>query len=83
MGSYICQYKHRNGEICNKGCCRPEGCFLHYKSPIRRPCKECNKPTYSKYDTCDKHAMKHRKKEQYYRKKAEINAQNMGEGHNR
>jgi hypothetical protein len=71
MGLYNCPYILRNGEVCNRGCYRPEGCFIHYKSPERIPCEECGKLTFSKYKHCEEHAGKYRKREQYYRKKAE------------
>ena len=70
MGFYNCPYMLRNGEVCNRGCWRAEGCFIHYKSPVRYPCEECGKLTFSKYKHCEEHAGKYRKREQYYRKKA-------------
>jgi len=77
MAFYRCPYILRTGEVCGRACYHPNGCKVHRDSPIRYPCKEngCNKLTFSKYDTCDIHARKHRKKEQYYRKKLEKLAQ--------
>ena len=75
MAFYRCPYILRAGEVCNRGCYHPNGCHVHRNSPIRVPCKEYGELCYSKYDTCDIHARKHRKKEQYYRKKLEKMAQ--------
>ena len=72
-GLYNCPYVFRNGEVCNRGCYRPEGCYLHHKSPERNPCGECGELTHSKYGYCNKHAGKYRKREQYNRKKAGSN----------
>ena len=46
----------------------------------RVPCKECGKLTFSKYGACDIHARKHRKMEQYYRKKLEMTQNGGPEG---
>jgi len=72
MAFYCCPYILRTGEVCNRGCYRPAGCQVHWNSPKRVPCKECGKLTFSKYGACDIHARKHRKMEQYYRKKLEM-----------
>src|SRR6266480_5113927 len=70
MGFYQCPYILRNGAVCNKGCYRPEGCKLHWKSPKQVPCKEkeCDKMTSSGYGACKKHSSKDRNKEYYHRK---------------
>ena len=69
MGFYICEHILRNGEICNRGSYRKEGCKLHYKSPEQQPCKECGKLTSSSYGYCDTHADKYRKRIYYNKKK--------------
>ena len=77
MAFYRCPYILRNGKICNQGCYRPEGCKVHWNSPLRIPCKEygCVKLTYSDYGYCDSHAQKHRKREYKHQKKLEKMAQ--------
>ena len=75
MAFYCCPYILRTGEICNKGCYRPEGCKIHWKAPTRVPCKECGKLTYSGYDYCDTHADKYRRRDRYQQKKLEKMAQ--------
>ncbi|RHZ84147.1 hypothetical protein Glove_85g43 [Diversispora epigaea] len=47
LGDYTCYYIHNSGEVCGRGCRRPEGCFDHWKSKKRFPCKVCGKPTSS------------------------------------
>ncbi|CAB4390633.1 unnamed protein product [Rhizophagus irregularis] len=69
MVFYRCTYIHRSGKICNRGCYHPEGYFIHRNSPSQVFCKECGKLSYSAYGYCDDHARKHRKREQYHRKK--------------
>ena len=69
MAFYRCSYILRSGEVCNRRCYHPKGCYNHRNSPPQVPCKECGKSTYSKYGICDDHAEKQRKKEQYHRKK--------------
>jgi len=69
MAFYRCSYILRSAEVCNRECYHPKGCHNHRNSPSQVPCKECGKSTYSKYEICDDHARKHRKKEQYHRKK--------------
>ena len=69
MGFYNCPKPLRTGEICNKGCYRPEGCNIHWKSPKRIPCKECGKLMASKYGVCRKHAGKYHSRDNYYKKK--------------
>jgi hypothetical protein len=83
MVFYRCTYIHRSGEICNRGCYHPKGCHIHRNSPSQVPCNEygCKKITYSGYGFCDIHARKHRKMEQYYRKKqAELASTQLGIG---
>ena len=71
MQLYKCEYVHpRTGRLCIRRSFEPGRCHVHRKSPNWFPCKECGKQTRSKYETCNIHAMKHQKKEQYYRKKA-------------
>lgn len=69
MAFYRCSYILRSGEVCNRRCNNPKGCYIHRNSPPQVPCNECGKSTYSKYGICDNHAGKHRKKEQYHQKK--------------
>ena len=69
MVFYRCTYIHRSGKICNRGCYHPEICFIHRNSPSQVFCKECGKLSYSRYGYCDDHARKHRKREQYHRKR--------------
>ena len=69
MAFYRCSYILRTGEVCNRGCYHQKGCQIHQNSPSYVPCNECGKLTFSKYGTCDIHARKHRKMEQYYQKK--------------
>ena len=71
MAFYRCPYILRTGEVCNRGCYRPEGCKVHWDSPARIPCKECGKLTLSTYDFCDIHAKKYRARLGYHRKKLE------------
>lgn len=65
---YNCLYILNTGEVCNRRCYDPKGCKIHQNSR-QVLCKECDKPTRSKYDYCDIHAKKHRLKEHYYWKK--------------
>ena len=69
MVFYRCTYIHKSGKICNRGCYHPKGCYIHRNSPSQVPCNECGELTYGRYGFCDIHARKHRKKEQYHRKK--------------
>ena len=57
-GKYTCNYIHNSGEVCGRGCRRPEGCFDHWRSKKRVPCKVCGKPTAtsSAPGTCKIHA---------------------------
>ena len=71
MAFYRCPYILRTGEVCNRGCYRPEGCKVHWDAPARIPCKECGKLTSSTYDFCDIHAKKNRARSGYHRKKLE------------
>jgi len=50
-------------------CFHPKGYQIHQNSPSYIPCIECDKQTYSEYGFCNSHARKHRKREQYHRKK--------------
>ena len=52
---YICDYLHNSGYICGKACICPEGCRLHYKTRIRRPCSVCDKPTGTACGQCHLH----------------------------
>jgi len=56
VGDYICNYLHNSGEVCGRGCRRPEGCFDHYKSKKCYPCIVCSKPTGSDIGLCKKDA---------------------------
>jgi len=71
MGFYRCPYILRTGEVCDRGCYRPEGCKVHWKSPLRLPCIECGKLTSSSFGACRNHAGKYRFRDHYYRKKLE------------
>ncbi|RHZ54538.1 hypothetical protein Glove_426g25 [Diversispora epigaea] len=81
MAFYRCPYILRTGEVCNRGCYHPDGCYVYRSSPIRIPCKEygCSELNRSKYGYCDLYARKHRKKKQYQQKKLEKMAQNGSE----
>ena len=59
MTFYRCPYILRTGEVCNRGYYHPDGCYVHWNSPTRVPCKDCGKLTFSKYDTCDIHVRKY------------------------
>ena len=69
MPFYHCQYIHRTGKICGRGSYRPEGCYVHWKSPVRTPCRDCGKLTTSIHNACDKHVGKYQSRENYRRKK--------------
>ena len=69
MGFYHCPYILRDGAVCNKGCYRPEGCKVHWKSPKRVPCIDCDKLTFSAYRACREHAGKYRFREFYHQRK--------------
>nr|CAG8638938.1 5276_t:CDS:2 [Entrophospora candida] len=56
MVFYRCSYILRTGEECNRGCYHPKGCKVHRDSPIRIPCKECGKLTWSTYGFCEDHS---------------------------
>ena len=55
LGDYTCYYIHNSGEVCGRGCRRPEGCFDHWKFKKRFPCKVCGKPTSSEPGLCRAH----------------------------
>ncbi|RHZ78818.1 hypothetical protein Glove_155g150 [Diversispora epigaea] len=55
LGNYTCYYIHNSGEVCGRGCRRPEGCFDHWKSKKRFPYKVCGKPTSSEPGLCRAH----------------------------
>ena len=55
LGDYTCDYLHNSGEVCGRGCRRPEGCFDHWKSKKRVRCKVCGKPTSSEPGLCRAH----------------------------
>ena len=42
---FVCYHLKNTGEICGNGCDKPEGCHLHCKAKLRRPCRACGKPT--------------------------------------
>ena|SRR2546423_3212412 len=69
MAFYQYSYILRSKKVCNRSCYWKKGCPIHWNSPSRIPCKECDKLTYSKYEICDNHAEKHQKMEQYHQKK--------------
>ena len=75
MAFYRCPYILRSGKVCDRGCYHPNGCKVHRNSPIRVPCKECGKSTYSDYGYCDTHADKYRRQDRYQQKKLEKMAQ--------
>lgn len=55
-GEYICEYIHNSGEVCGRGCRRPQGCHEHWRAKKRILCKVCGKPNASAPGTCKKHA---------------------------
>ena len=69
MTFYHCPYILRTVKICNRGSYRPEGCYVHWKSPVRAPCRDCGKLTSSIHNSSDKHIGKYQSKENYHRKK--------------
>ena len=72
---YHCSYIHRTGKICGRNNYSPEGCYIHRKSPVRTPCRECSKLNKSKYNACDTHVGKYKSRENYHQKKqAELRA---------
>ena len=71
MAFYHCPYIHRTGKICGRNSYSPEGCYIHRKSPVCTPCRECGKLNKSKYNACDKHVGKYKSQENYYKKKQE------------
>ena len=81
VGFYHCPYILRNGKVCNLGCYRPEGCTVHWDSPIKVPCKEpgCSELTRSDYGACRTHASKYRSQDHYQRKKLEKMARDTSE----
>ncbi|GBB96927.1 hypothetical protein RclHR1_28780001 [Rhizophagus clarus] len=42
---FVCYHLKNTGEICGNGCDKPEGCHLHCKAKLRRPCSVCSRPT--------------------------------------
>ncbi|GBB91341.1 hypothetical protein RclHR1_00300002 [Rhizophagus clarus] len=42
---FVCYHLKNTGGICGNGCDKPEGCHLHCKAKLRRPCRACGKPT--------------------------------------
>ena len=56
QGEHTCDYLLRSGEICGRNCWRSNGCFEHWKSKKRFPCKICGTPTSSKPGLCRQHA---------------------------
>ena len=70
MGFYNCPRRNKNGEICNRGCYRKEGCTIHWKSRKRVPCSVCGiKWTSSKYGVCREHSGRFRSEANYNKKK--------------
>lgn len=69
MPFYKCPYINRIGKICGKGSYRPEGCYVHWKSPVRTPCRDCGKLNASIHNACSKHVGKYQSRENYHRKK--------------
>ena len=55
-GKYTCEYIHNSGEVCGRGCRRPEGCYEHWRSKKRVLCDDCGKPTASACGRCKKHS---------------------------
>ena len=56
MAFYHYSYILRTGEVCNWGSYQPESYQVHWDSPIRVLCKDCDKLTFSKYGVYDIHA---------------------------
>jgi len=69
MAFYHCQYIHRTGKICGRGCYHPKGCYIHCKSPVCTPCRDCGELNRSIHNECDKHIGKYQSRENYRRKK--------------
>jgi hypothetical protein len=69
MPIYKCPYIHRTGKICGRNSRSPEGCYIHRKSPVCTPCRDCGELNRSKYNACDNHVGKYKSKENYHRKK--------------
>ncbi|RHZ86746.1 hypothetical protein Glove_46g5 [Diversispora epigaea] len=42
-GEYTCEYIHNSGEVCGRGCRKPEGCHEHWRAKKRIACKVCGK----------------------------------------
>ena len=69
MAFYSCPHIYIDGWICGKGCYQQEGCALHWKMQLRKPCKECGIPTASIYSMCVRHAGKYHNKSNYHKKR--------------
>ena len=69
MPIYKCPYIHRTGKICGRNSHSPEGCYIHRKSPVCTPCRECGELNKSKYNACGKHVGKYKSQENYHKKK--------------
>ena len=65
---YLCSHIQRTGEICGRGS-KSEKCYLHRKSPVYTPCRDCGELNRSKYNACDKHVGKYKSRENYHQKK--------------
>jgi len=71
---YHCSHINKTGEICGRGS-KSERCYIHRKSPVYTPCRDCGELNRSKYNACDKHVGKYKSKENYHQKKqAELHA---------
>ena len=65
---YNCSQIRRTGEICGRNS-KSEKCYIHRKSPVYTPCRDCGEPNRSKYNACNKHVGKYKSRENYNRKK--------------
>ena len=65
---YNCSHIRRTGEICGRNS-KSEKCYIHRKSPVYTPCRDCGEPNRSKYNACNDHVGKYKSRENYNRKK--------------
>ena len=68
MMIFHCSYIRRTGEICG-GNSKSEKCYIHRKSPVYTPCRDCGESNRSKYNACNDHVGKYKSRENYNRKK--------------
>src|SRR5437762_6995614 len=56
QGEYICNYLLKTSDFCGRTCCKPEGCFEHWRARKRFPCRVCGTPTSAKPGLCREHS---------------------------